>query len=467
VKVSWISFFRFRFSLFRKRIVSFIGSEYEAVRQNHLLGHARITETKYGSSEIQNRGPLSYLAFFMAANQLLMQGEYDKALRLAEKAEFLRNQKKKSSFTSTFIDDWAGGDLISNIGHTALGLQLLRFRGIVEGIHTPTLFHSFGSTNKLLVKKMSEHVKVRMLPLLKYYQFEKMFGPHQIEMNFVKTKVGILEINEAFKYYAHFALPLAAPLSIEDNERDAAFGALRDTKLDLTRPLIAIHIREANEDDPLRSGNYSDLDSIVQACLPFAEQGFQFIRMGNRGMKSLSSVDCLKKSRLRNCFFDYANSDMKSELMDVFFWSYCIFLIGGDSGPITVPMLFNKPVLRLNANKPFLENIGHSGFVAPKLIRDQNTGGLLYYREAMDKTFISSHKFDIYPFLRECLPSSIIESCISDMLDNYFHANHIPSAPPPNKKQNQFPSLWKSPKHYPTHELPIAPSFIENYSELF
>jgi hypothetical protein len=150
--------------------------------------------------------------------------------------------------------------------------------------------------------------------------------------------------------------------------------------------------------------------------------------------------------------------------MDVFFWSNCKFLIGGDSGPITVPMLFNKPVLRLNANRPFLENIGYSGYIVPKLIRNVESGNLLSYVENVESPVLWSHKSKIEPLQRECLPSSVIQACIDDMIQMCFQNRERES-----KARNLlgFPYTKKQKRHYPVHELPLSPSFVSRYGELF
>jgi len=463
VAESWIAFFRFRFSLFRKRTISFLHYEYLAIEKNFLirLGRSKWRKPLFSKSAIV--GSESFQKLFSDADYLLMQGEYFEALDVGTKAESLRQELKRIEFPESLINDWAGGDWVSNIGHTALGLQLLRMKKMVEEVETPVLFHSYGSTNKLLLEKISNHVNIKSLPLLRYYRFEEMFRAFRIEMNYINTQVGVLEINEAFKYYCYLTRSKIEPISLTPEELEISFDYLKKSKIDIDAPMIALHVRETHERDKLRSGNYSDLESIVQACLPFAEQGFQFIRMGNTGMRRLSSLESLSNSPLNSRFFDYANSEIKSELMDVFFWSNCKFLIGGDSGPITVPMLFNKPVLRLNANQPFLANIGYSGYIVPKLIRNVESGNLLSYIENIELPVLWSHKNEIEPLRRECLPSSVIQACIDDMINICLQKREGESKA---RDLLDFPYTKRHQRHYPVHELPLSPSFVSRYGEL-
>lgn len=460
----WVSYLRFRFSLFRKRLIYFVSQELILIRnQIALRGISRKTDQRVSDESFETqRG--SFEILFARADNLLMLGQYSDAQEIGDSAERLRTAHKVNHFANTFMNDWAGGDWVSNIGHTALGLQLLRMRTIVEGNSTPVVFHSYGSTNKLLVQKMAQYLQVKKMNLLDYYKFEEMFRVFRLEMNFINTTIGVLEINEAFKYYSKLTITNLEPLSLNEDEERSALNCLLGSALDLSRPLITVHVRESAKEDALRSGNYSDLETVIQACLPFAEQGFQFVRMGHPGMKRLSSLLFLERSPYKNSFFDYANSPIKSDLMDLFFWSRCGFFIGGDSGPITVPMLFNKPVLRLNANKPFLENIGYSGYVVPKLLRNQMTGDLVSYMRALNNTSLWSHRLNTAPLKRECVPTSVITASISDMIEEFITQKTTSVLRTLNDTP---PSICLRERAYQIHELSISPSFYAKYLELF
>jgi putative glycosyltransferase (TIGR04372 family) len=461
----WLHYFRFRFSLLRKNLKSIVRSELSAWN----LWRFTYRQRNIHSNRNQVFHPvchsLGYQEIHVEADYKLMQGELSSALELGEKAERMRIDISKRHFASASMHQWAGGDWVSNIGHTALGLQLLRLRSVVEGVTTPVYYYSSGSSNQLLIDKMSRYLPISRLSLRDYYNFQDIFLPFRLEMNFIRTSQGLLEINEAFKYFNSVSRSMISPLELTQAERIKAESALAKSGIDINRQVIAFHVREQKSESSLRAGNVSDLDTLIEALITFANEGYLFVRMGHEGMTPLHSNVSIVHNQLQSSFFDYANSSLKSELMDLYLWEKCLFFIGGDSGPITVPQLFNKSVLRLNANKPFLENVGYSGYVVPKFIRNLKTGTYLNYFDTKHADIMLSHKSEIAPWERVFVESSDIVKAIRDMLTLGQSTSYLDSmGPTVNFPQNcEVHRVCKFAKY----GLPIAPSFSKSYPSLF
>ena len=55
-----------------------------------------------------------------------------------------------------------------------------------------------------------------------------------------------------------------------------------------------------------------------------------------------------KDSNITNKFFiDYANSELRSDLMDIYLASNCVFGMGGGTGSKGAAIVFRKPLLHL------------------------------------------------------------------------------------------------------------------------
>lgn len=406
----------------------------------------------------------TYELLFTRADSLLMNGSFTQALETGSKAEALRAQSRDRHFASRFMSEWAGGDWVSNIGHTALGLQLLRMRSEVDNIETPILYHSSGSSNKVLINKLSEHLNINKLNFREYYDFQDKFRDFRIEMNFIKTSAGILELNEAFKYYLSYVRETLQPLSLTPSELTDVEKLLSENSFAVNKPFISFHVREKAGENVIRAGNVSDLNTLIEACIPFAFQGYQFVRMGHQGMTPLASFEIIRNLNLENSFFDYANSIAKSDLVDLYFWSKSLFFIGGDSGPVTAPILFNKPTLRINANMPFMANVGYSGYIVPKLVRNLMSGKYMNYFEITDDSVLWSHRADTQNYERVFLSPRTVENAIRDMLN-------LVGLESSSNKISQPTSDWivrnKSRKFAFTNlGLPLAPSFVNEFKNL-
>lgn len=386
-----------------------------------------------------------------ASSRYLLIGELDKAKFYAQEAEALKllSSRGRAPYAEGHL--WVGGDWVSNIGHTALGLDILRAKNIVEDLDIPVYFYTHGHGNNELLKLFAKHLQIIKLGQKDYFDLERVFRNSEINLNFIPLQNDLLEIHHAYKFYNNACFPNKVSLSLTDEQRFIAEKSLQRLGVDITQPLIAFHVRESKEVDQLRAGNQSDLKSIVKALTAFSRLGFQFIRMGHRGMRPLEYYLNEESEKIKKSFFDYANSIEKSEIVDLYLWANCDFFIGGDSGPIMVPPLFLKPTLRVNSNMPFLHNIGYIGYVLPKLVSDRNslefnsfetlrmTNGLMHASG-------SNRKFD-----RHFLPTEVIIDGISDMisLQNKLIEDKV--------RINQIKKF----------DLPISPSFVQTYRDLF
>ena len=112
------------------------------------------------------------------------------------------------------------------------------------------------------------------------------------------------------------------------------------------RPFISLHVREPGFYPNDHSHNHRNADIFTyQKGIHFLiEKGYSVIRIGDSKMNNIEAL-------IKQCngmLFDYAHSNIKSEMMDIYLLSHCAFLIGCNSGPSTIPNLFGVNKIALN-----------------------------------------------------------------------------------------------------------------------
>lgn len=97
------------------------------------------------------------------------------------------------------------------------------------------------------------------------------------------------------------------------------------------------------EDYSYHSYRDSSLKNYIPGLEKLTERGYYVVRMGNVTAEKLPS-----KSSSR--IIDYANSDLQSDILDVFLVSECEYFISSSSGIDSVATLLKKPILFLNVS---------------------------------------------------------------------------------------------------------------------
>jgi len=134
-----------------------------------------------------------------------------------------------------------------------------------------------------------------------------------------------------------------AHLSFTREEEAAALHALRNYGVDPDRPWVCLIVRDSGHNaDPtgVENPDYEFRNFDVAVFEPLAEhlarRGYQVVRMGAGREKPMT----LKYADV----FDYAKSDHRSELLDVYLAAKCAFAISTQTGPDAVCLAFRRPV---------------------------------------------------------------------------------------------------------------------------
>jgi len=127
-------------------------------------------------------------------------------------------------------------------------------------------------------------------------------------------------------------------LAFSSTERNRAQSALREMGIDVDRPFVCLVARHGGEhDSSLRNRSIEDFDSSVEAL---TQRGITVVRMGSKDSPPLRSLSPL--------VIDYANSEHKSELVDIYLLAHCYFIISTMSGPDAMALAFRRPALYID-----------------------------------------------------------------------------------------------------------------------
>lgn len=132
-------------------------------------------------------------------------------------------------------------------------------------------------------------------------------------------------------------------LSFTGDEEATALRAMRNYGVDPDRPWVCLIVRDSGHNaDPtgVENPDYEFRNFDVAVFEPLAEHlarlGYQVVRMG-AGREKPMTLRCRD-------VFDYAKSDHRSELLDVYLAAKCAFAVSTQTGPDAVCLAFRRPV---------------------------------------------------------------------------------------------------------------------------
>ena len=184
-------------------------------------------------------------------------------------------------------------------------------------------------------------------------------------------------------------------LKMETKELEEGYSKLKSIGMDPNRWIVTLHIREPKNGNSRY--NWQSRDSSIldyrQFCEVIRDLGGQVIRMGDDRFPELpKNFPAL----------DYANSAVRSELLDMWLWSQALWSTVNPNGAMIPPMTFGTP--RLITNQWFWDITGdEKDMFIPKLLFSGEQNRLLRINEvfnhplsrAMDKNLFRNINIEI------------------------------------------------------------------------
>ena len=294
----------------------------------------------------------------------------------------------------------------TRIGETAHQLDIYVKMGILgwgPSHHGILLARKEEIANICLMKYWSNYIHVISNPLLFHLLFP-LAELTQYDTGFLKMPDGeVVHKNCATiavqnKWDEEKRPPL---LILSSSHRERGWDCLQQLGIPRGSWFVCLHVRESGflkeENDPYHAYRNADINTYLLAVKTIVEAGGWVIRMGDPTMKPLPPLDHV---------IDYANSEVKSDWMDIFCCAECRFFLGTTSGLFIVSIDFGVPCALANITPMGLIPWSEKNIFIPKL-----------YRYANEKRYLMFEKALMPPF-RYCINGNIFESSGISVIDN-------------------------------------------------
>ncbi|MDC0498838.1 TIGR04372 family glycosyltransferase [Alphaproteobacteria bacterium] len=138
-------------------------------------------------------------------------------------------------------------------------------------------------------------------------------------------------------------------MSLSSKELTKGEKLLIEMGISVSKPIVCLLIRDNAYLEKVYPGDYdwssqdfrdSDILSYYKVAQYLADNGYQVLRMGKIVNEKFNLDHPL--------IFDYANSNHRSDFMDVYLGYKCLFAISNSTGWDAIPVMFRKPILFVN-----------------------------------------------------------------------------------------------------------------------
>lgn len=392
------------------------------------------------------------LALRNEANNFALSGDQRSFQNTLEGIHGYQSSSRDANFLNNFETWWAGGEWVANIGHSAAGLELIHNMNLKRESNSPKISvfcTSTGTANPYLLHLFSEKIPIFRMKIEEYSALEHLFSNHRLRFEYqVDRSWKVLNLYESINSHRNAEDAL---LKIPPEVEFLAMKHFSELNIDLSAPFVAIHVREGATSSK-RGATNGNLESLYEGIHALIDLGFQVIRVGQKNSKPFN-FDYFGKEKSHR-ILDYTNSPLKNQVNDIVLFALCDFFVGCDSGPICVPPLFGKPVLRLNANHA-LRVEKYRGYVVPTLFKDKSSNRLLGLNEQFSKKIGWTQDLNLPTNVYRVYNSeSVIRDAMIDMVELLKQER-----PSENSSQVQFRELARQYTEYPGMTIPA--SFIK------
>jgi len=270
--------------------------------------------------------------------------------------------------------------------------------------------------------------------------------------------------DQTFSLYAreHGAEPL---LAVTSQHQLNGQQALRELGMPEGSWWVCFHIRtEGYYQKLLRNnrnvqGRNANVESYFDAMRSVVARGGWVMRMGDPSMPPLPRMDRV---------IDYVHSDVRTDWMDMYLLGNCRFMVGSDSGPTAVAMLFGRPVANTNYVPMGHGSLGLPDIYIPKLYRSLQNGRLLSFREVLSTPLrdLSPSEFKKHDVAWVDNTPTDIRLIVEEMMDRLESKSVYTDDD--ERAQVEFHRLMKeepTPATYGTHSR-LGRDFLRAYSDL-
>jgi putative glycosyltransferase (TIGR04372 family) len=257
--------------------------------------------------------------------------------------------------------------------------------------------------NRYILDLYNDHVTFVRNPFLKFLMAPFFMSP-LFAVNSYKYDFTFHTETVAHKIWNSYQDKYKRPLIQFPKEDMAHAKALLKKHIPEGTKFVSLHVRDTGfYNIASQTSRNADIFSYKEAIRYLIGRGYAVIRLGDPEMVNMDAL-------VNECgplLFDYAHSDIKSEMMDCYLLSHCEFFIGLASGPSSVPMVFGVNSCNVN---------WYSAATIPLFLKD-DIGAFKKFRYKKDNTLVLFDQLMLPHFARNPKNDDLLERGI-DVEDN-------------------------------------------------
>ena len=220
-------------------------------------------------------------------------------------------------------------------------------------------------------------------------------------------------------YYKRQLLRERVPIRMCETILPTVQEAARRIGLDLEKPMITLHVREAgfkfgNEMQDAKPGSRDDstrnarIESYFKAIDFLTARGFTVVRIGDPSMEPVQ----------RSGVIDLATSPHRSQALEIYCMWRSAFFVSAEAGPVGVSYLTNTPLLTVNATDPISSYpIRADGMLLLKHVRNRQTGERLSPADLLTGDYLGNLR-NLHRYIYENNTSEQIYAAVVEMLES-------------------------------------------------
>ena len=220
-------------------------------------------------------------------------------------------------------------------------------------------------------------------------------------------------------YYKRRLLRERVPIRMCETILPTVQEAARRIGLDLEKPMITLHVREAgfkfgNEMQDAKPGSRDDstrnakIESYFKAIDFLTARGFTVVRIGDPSMEPVQ----------RSGVIDLATSPHRSQALEIYCMWRSAFFVSAEAGPVGVSYLTNTPLLTVNATDPISSYpIRADGMLLLKHVRNRQTGERLSPADLLTGDYLGNLR-NLHRYVYENNTSEQIYAAVVEMLES-------------------------------------------------
>ncbi|WP_345993126.1 TIGR04372 family glycosyltransferase [Sulfurimonas sp. HSL-1716] len=219
---------------------------------------------------------------------------------------------------------------------------------------------------------------------------------------------------------------------------------------------VCVHARDDREYNQIRSCN---IHSFEQAIEFITSKGGFVIRLGDKGVQKLS----YNNSKV----IDYANSNVKSKIMDLYLMSEQTFLIGTITGVSDVSQMFRRPVISTNVASWVQPRYMKGDIYLLKMFKNKVNDLIIGISEYMDnKIYLSAIRDEIEILNKYQVLDNTAEEILNATKEMYAVLFE-------NKQPFNFADQDQYRKKFPEDSMPrigkanVSQYFLDKYKNIF